>query len=78
MVSDNALYLSADEYDYHSIKKIALTNGYLGEIKIFDAKDENSKNGYIVTFKDCPVSIDDSIIKFKGLLENIRNNRFTR
>ena len=62
------LYISAAEYDYHTLLKVAEMAGLAGIIGFHEAGD-----GYLVTFPDgenSEVIIND----YKDRLRNIENN----
>ena len=67
-VSPRNLYISAAEYDYHTLLKVAEMAGLAGIIGFHEAGD-----GYLVTFpqgKNVQALIDD----YKGRLRDLENN----
>ena len=62
------LYISAAEYDYHTLLKVAEMAGLAGVISFHEAGD-----GYLVTFpqtENVQALIDD----YKGRLRDLENN----
>ena len=67
-VSPRNLYISAAEYDYHTLLKVAEMAGLAGIIGFHEAGD-----GYLVTFpqgENVQALIDD----YKGRLRDLENN----
>lgn len=67
-VSPMNLYISAAEYDYHTLLKVAEMAGLAGIIGFHEAGD-----GYLVTFpqgENVQALIDD----YKGRLRDLENN----
>lgn len=69
---ENELFISSRDYDYGSIRKVAVVNSYLGEIRIHDAP-----GGYLITFYGCPVSPRQSIEEFTRYLVDLTNNKWS-
>ena len=62
------LYISAAEYDYHTLLKVAEMAGLAGIIGFHEAGD-----GYLVTFPDSENS-EVIINDYKDRLRNLENN----
>lgn len=67
-VSPMNLYISAAEYDYHTLLKVAEMAGLAGIIGFHEAGD-----GYLVTFPDCE-NAEALINDYKGRLRDLENN----
>ncbi len=62
------LYISATEYDYHTLLKVAEMAGLAGIIGFHEAGD-----GYLVTFPDGE-NTEALINDYKGRLRDLKNN----
>jgi len=65
-MQNKELFISLDEYDYHSILKVIEISGNLGIIKVFDAP-----GGYNIVFCD---SVMDAQNIFKQRLDALTEN----
>ena len=62
------LYISAAEYDYHTLLKVAEMAGLVGVISFHEARD-----GYLVTFPQGE-TVQSLIDDYKGRLCNLEEN----
>ena len=62
------LYISAAEYDYHTLLKVAEMAGLAGIIGFHEARD-----GYLITFPDSK-NVEALINDYKGRLRDFENN----
>ena len=62
------LYISAAEYDYHTLLKVAEMAGLAGIVGFHEAGD-----GYLVSFPDGE-NTDALIADYKGRLKDLENN----
>ena len=60
------LFVSNKDYDYHSLLKVAEINGYLGNIRVYDAE-----GGYMVVIRDCK---ENAAKVFERRLINLTEN----
>ena len=67
-VSPTNLYISAAEYDYHTLLKVAEMAGLAGIIGFHETGD-----GYLVTFPDGE-NTEALINDYKGRLRDLENN----
>ena len=67
-VSPMNLYISAAEYDYHTLRKVAEMAGLAGIIGFHEAGD-----GYLVTFPDGE-NTEALVNDYKGRLRDLENN----
>lgn len=66
---ENTLYISSSDYDYNTLRKVAVVNSYLGNISIHDAE-----GGYLLTFSGCPEGTERSMEIFRQYLVDLTNN----
>ena len=62
------LYISAAEYDYHTLLKVAEMAGLAGLVGFHEAGD-----GYLISFPEGE-QVDALIADYKGRLRNLENN----
>ena len=63
-----ALYISAAEYDYHTLLKVAEMAGLAGLVGFHEAGD-----GYLISFPEGE-QVDALIADYKGRLRDLENN----
>ena len=64
------LYISAAEYDYHTLLKVAEMAGLAGLVGFHEAGD-----GYLISFPEGE-QVDALIADYKGRLRDLENNSF--
>lgn len=62
------LYISAAEYDYHTLLKVAEMAGLAGLVGFHEAGD-----GYLISFPE-EEQVDALIADYKGRLRDLENN----
>lgn len=62
------LYISAAEYDYHTLLKVAEMAGLAGLVGFHEAGD-----GYLINFPEGE-QVDALIADYKGRLRDLKNN----
>ena len=62
------LYISAAEYDYHTLLKVAEMAGLAGLVGVHEAGD-----GYLINFPEGE-QVDALIADYKGRLRDLENN----
>lgn len=62
------LYISATEYDYHTLLKVAEMAGLAGLVGFHEAGD-----GYLISFPEGE-QVDALIADYKGRLRDLENN----
>ena len=62
------LYISAAEYDYHTLMKVAEMAGLAGLVGFHEAGD-----GYLISFPEGE-QVDALIADYKGRLRDLENN----
>lgn len=62
------LYISAAEYDYHTLLKVAEMAGLAGLVGFHEAGD-----GYLISFPEGEL-VDALIADYKGRLRDLENN----
>lgn len=62
------LYISAAEYDYHTLLKVAEMAGLAGLVAFHEAGD-----GYLISFPEGE-QVDALIADYKGRLRDLENN----
>lgn len=62
------LYISAAEYDYHTLLKVAEMAGLAGLVGFHEAGD-----GYLISFPEVE-QVDALIADYKGRLRDLENN----
>ena len=62
------LYISAAEYDYHTLLKVAKMAGLAGLVGFHEAGD-----GYLISFPEGE-QVDALIADYKGRLRDLENN----
>lgn len=67
---DNTLYISNNDFDIRTLRKVAALNSNLGRISIHDATD-----GYLLSFSDCPMDDPQQAIQeYQKRLHDFANN----
>lgn len=67
---NHTLFLSAVDYDVHTIRKVATINSQLGEIRIHDAE-----GGYLLTFGGCQnMNAEQTANEFQRYLIDLTHN----
>lgn len=68
-MSENTLFLSNDDYDIYTIRKVIALNSHLGRILVHDAE-----GGYLLSFSHCPKALDSVKRQFMERLIDFTNN----
>lgn len=71
-MQDNVMFFSDKEYDVHSLYRLIFMNSELGTIRVHDAE-----GGYLLTFRDCPKSPQESMRLFQKYLDDLINNKWS-
>lgn len=67
------LLISAMQYDFHTLLKVADICGFTGEIGFHDAED-----GYLLTFPDNDGHADRRIAEYRSRLRDLEHNIWNR
>ena len=67
------LLISAMQYDFHTLLKVADICGFTGEIGFHDAED-----GYLLTFPDSDGHADRRIAEYRSRLRDLEHNIWNR
>ena len=67
------LLISAMQYDFHTLLKVADICGFTGEIGFHDAED-----GYLLTFPDNDGHADHRIAEYRSRLRDLEHNIWNR
>ncbi len=65
----NTLFVSNQEYDYNSLRKVAAVNSYLDNISIHD-----TEGGYLLSFTGCPQGEETAMREFEQYLVDLTHN----